>query len=469
MDAPRAAVTDDRTDSLAEDLLSGPAGGGVEDRGGRSKDKRADRPKPGAAGDLVVSRVADRAGLDTIKEAWRAVWADSRDATPFQSWEWADAWERHYGAEQELWILVARAGSTVVGIMPLGLSRSGRLGPRRLGFLGDYATDFSNLVARRGYEEAALKAFLGFLKAERAAWDLIDLQHVPNESVLAEAVPPSGLRLRRAICRFCLVKPLDASWDQLLGGMSQNMRGNLRRRQRQLDRDFKSAVFDITPAAEREDTLGALFDLNRARWNARRGEGASFFDSPRMQDFQKDVAQAFEERGWLRLHRLRVDGKTRAVAYCLQFGDRYDFYNASFDLELAKYSLGIVLLSQAIASACREGAREFAFGRGNTTYKYAWKPIERPSYRFLVSNGTLRSQLAFALASGYSYLEEKNVGVKLSNLLWGQQSLPVRLRERWQRVVRRVRPKSAAAGTAGRRPGPGHEHGHGSDDGAGHE
>lgn len=392
-------------------------------------------PEPVSAAEAVtISVITDSVGLSAIKEEWHALFKQARSATPYQAWEWCDAWHRHRG--EPLFVLVAWAQGHIVGIFPLARRSYFGLPLRRLVFIGDDASNICDFLAAPGFEKRTLAAFLTYLKTHRESFDLVDLLYIPEGSLLGESIPEQGLFAQRSRCRICLVRPLPATWDALLSEFSQNMRGNLRRRRRQLEREFKSVTIDLATGEEGTAALAQLFAMNRTRWQQRRG--SSFFDDPRIERFELEVARTFEEQGWLRCYRLRIDGITRAVLYCLKIGDRIDFCNAAFDLEFAKYSLGIVLLSHAMAEAIQEGAREFLFGRGNATYKYVWKPIERPCYRLVLGHDAPRSRLAFALAQAYTFFEEKNIGYWVHNLSWGHKSVPVRMRDEWQRVKGRI-------------------------------
>jgi CelD/BcsL family acetyltransferase involved in cellulose biosynthesis len=131
------------------------------------------------------------------------------------------------------------------------------------------------------------------------------------------------------------------------------------------------------------------------------------------------VARRFLQRGWLRLHRLRLDGETAAAFYCFQLGRRVYYYLSGFDVAFGKFSIGNVLMAQAIERAIADGATEFDLLRGDETYKFAWKAEERETLRLIVGRPAWRSSFALGAHRLERYLEHK--GLALQRRLWGRK------------------------------------------------
>src|SRR5206468_3397596 len=116
--------------------------------------------------------------------------------------------------------------------------------------------------------------------------------------------------------------------------------------------------------------MTAFFDLHARRWRSRWQPGVLF--GRRIQQFHRAAARGLLEEGSLRLHALRLDGRTVASLYCFaQAGVGY-YYLGGFDPDLARRSVGTLLTAHAMEEAVREGCREFDFLRGREPYKYRW-------------------------------------------------------------------------------------------------
>jgi CelD/BcsL family acetyltransferase involved in cellulose biosynthesis len=365
---------------------------------------------------LAVSEVADAEGLSSLEGDWSDLVGRAADPTPFQSFEWQATWWRHYGRGR-LWILAAREGGVLQGLMPLHISRYRSTPLRQVRFLGAPLSDFQEILAARGRETEVREAFVAHLAAHSDRWDLCDFADQRKGTSLTVGEMPEGLRPLLVPHRVCPYVPLTPSWDEFVKGLSKNMRANVGRRRRQVAKQF-TAEYDLAT----EETVGTameeLFRLHNVRWRRRGVSGA--FAGARVQAFHHEVARRFLARGWLRLHRLRLDGETRAAFYCFQLGPRVYYYLSGFDVAFGKYSIGNVLMAQAIERAIGDGAREFDLLRGDETYKFAWKAEERETLRLILGRAALRSSFALSAHRLERFLEHK--GLALQRRLWGRRS-----------------------------------------------
>ena len=360
---------------------------------------------------VAVSEVTTSDGLDALEGDWRDLLARAADATPFQSHEWQATWWRHHGRGR-LWVLVAHDNGVMVGLMPLHIMRYRATPLRQVRFLGAPLSDFQEILAARGHERAVRDAFLDHLAAHASRWDLCDFADQRKGTSLTVGEMPAGLRPLLVHHRVCPYVPLSASWDEFTKRLSKNMRTNVGRRRRQVAKQFR-AEYDVADDASLTTAMEELFRLHNARWRRRGVAGA------RMQAFHHEVARRFLARGWLRLHRLRLDGETRAVFYCFMLGRRVYYYLSGFDVAYGKFSIGNVLMAQAIERAIGDGADEFDLLRGDETYKFAWKAEERETLRLIIGRPALRSSFALGAHRLERFIEHK--GLALQRRLWGRR------------------------------------------------
>jgi CelD/BcsL family acetyltransferase involved in cellulose biosynthesis len=365
---------------------------------------------------MNVAALDDDAAFDRLAGEWRALHDAAPTATPFQSWEWARAWWAHR-RRGRLCILCARdADGALVGLMPLVVAPYGLA--RRVTFLGAPEADYQDLLAAPAHADAVRDAFVRWLAAAARRWDVIDLPDVREDSALATLAPPApGLVARSFIHRVCPYLSLDqngADWRLAAG---KQLRTRIGRKQRQLRRDHQ-VDFDLAGGDELPHALDDLFWLHNRRWRRRGLAGA--FARPSVRRFHRELAQRFAARGWLRLHRLRVDGKTRAAFYCFADGARVYYYLSGFDLALGRYSPGTVLMARAVEEAQAGGARVFDLLRGDENYKREWGAREHRTMRVVV---TKRRSLRSWLAAQAIAVERVAAvaGSRLRNRLWGHR------------------------------------------------
>jgi CelD/BcsL family acetyltransferase involved in cellulose biosynthesis len=364
---------------------------------------------------LTVSEVTDPAGLAALEADWRELHDRAADPTPFQSFEWQATWWRHHGRGR-LWVLVARDNSVTVGLMPLHISRYRGTPLRQVRFLGAPLSDFQEILAAPGWELPARDAFLRYLETHARRWDLCDFADQRKGTSLTAGEMPDGLRPLLIHHRVCPYIRLDESWEKFVSRLSKNMRANVGRRRRQVAKQFR-AEYDLAAPETVQAAMEELFRLHNGRWRRRGVSGA--FAGARMQQFHHDVARQFLGRGWLRLHRLRLDGETRAAFYCFQLRERVYYYLSGFDIAYGKYSIGNVLMAQAIERGIADGAREFDLLRGDETYKFAWKAEERDTLRLILGRAALRSSFALSAHRLERFIEHR--GLALQRRMWGRK------------------------------------------------
>ena len=231
-------------------------------------------------------------------------------------------------------------------------------------------------------------------------------------SPLAEARSPS-LVVERVFHRQCPVIALPPTWQEYDRAMGTKLRGNLKRRKRQLDEAF-AAQLETVQAPSLAASMQALFRLHNTRWR-RRGAMVAF-SGHKLQAFHLQVAERFLQRGWLRLHRLVLDGETRAAMYTFQLRTRVYHYLAGFDPQLARFGPGALLMQHALKRAIDEGVTEFDLLRGDESYKYTWKARDYATCRLIVGNGTLRSRIATGGHRVERWVERR--GLEVQRWMW---------------------------------------------------
>ncbi|HZT41365.1 MAG TPA: GNAT family N-acetyltransferase [Chthonomonadaceae bacterium] len=340
---------------------------------------------------MRIVEIRKREAVTQLREAWCALQAQCPDATPYQTWEWNEAWWRHFRARKRLRLLLfyrrQEGGDALVGIAPFYTSWHYGMPLRRLAWLGTGCSDYLGPLARPEVAAEVARALMDYLRADLRGWDLADLQQIRAGSPLLGCGPQA--RPRRAVesqsllpMETCPYLPLPPDWETFLAQLGKGMRSNLRYYERLIERTFPDVCFSLADANTLEAGMSALFRLHQRRWNARWLPGA--LGHPRVRAFHREVAARFLERGWLRLHLLALDGAVRSALYCFAFGGRTYYYLGGFAPEYGKYSLGTLLTGRAIRQAIEESCSEFDFLRGSEPYKYRWMPEERLNYRLLL-------------------------------------------------------------------------------------
>jgi CelD/BcsL family acetyltransferase involved in cellulose biosynthesis len=311
---------------------------------------------------LRIHEHVQPSSFDALRPEWDALVERSPDSTIFQTWEWLSTWWAHFG-NGRLVLLAAQDGDELVGLAPLFLA--GGL-PRRLCFIGDGISDYPDFIVAQDRVDEFLDALAAYLD-ERGRWDLVDLCDVRNDRGVAFRFTPARFA-RHAIpgTRTPHIK-LPPTREQYLASFTSNQRKNLRKDERELKEAFQVA-FEATPARDQlEIAFGELIELHQATWRTR-GEPGNLSD-PRVLAFHRALIGPMHERGWLRLWRLKLDGRTCAAVYTFSYRRINYAYIMGADPNLRDYSVLKGTLARGFEDELARGTVELDLLRGNEPYK----------------------------------------------------------------------------------------------------
>ena len=325
--------------------------------------------------------------FEPIETEWRRFECFA-DCTPFQTFDWLSAWQRHIGRRAHVQPVIAVAsfadGATAC-ILPLGIDR--HRGTRRLCWLGQDVNDYNApLVARDFAQRVSPDRF-------RAAWselrarmrrqpslrhDWIELEKMPQmigDQInpffgLKLAVNPSGAHFTR----------LDDRWENFYAHKRSSATRRRDRAKRKRLAEFGEIRFrGCSDLDDARRTLEVLI-AQKERLFAHRGI-PDMFARPGWREFFLELASvsppspAFAQDGKLAVHISRVQFGTLcgAVNLGLVFRDTYYHMLASYDDgALAHYGPGALHLRELLAYAIGLGLERFDFTIGDEPYKLEW-------------------------------------------------------------------------------------------------
>jgi CelD/BcsL family acetyltransferase involved in cellulose biosynthesis len=301
---------------------------------------------------VIPYLVIEPVGFDELRPGWTNL--ASFSAGIFATWEWADAWWRHYGRGAELLLHACRdADGALVAVVPLYVWQRWPL--RVLRFIGHGPSDeLGPVTAPTGDSpgHAALR-----LTLERLDWNVFFGELLPFDLDWAEL---AGGRVWRRESTPRMLLAADG-WPAYLAERSAGFRQQIGRRRRRLEE--LGARYRLADAASLDHDLDTLFALHRARWGGRRTD---FVDSP----FQREINRTALARGWLRLWLLELGGRPIAAWHGFSVGGVVSYYQAGRDPDYDHLAPGFALMAHSVEQAFREDASEYRFGRGDEAFKF---------------------------------------------------------------------------------------------------
>lgn len=339
--------------------------------------------------------VSDNDLFDALKTDWDQL-LEECDASIYQSYEWQRTWWKHFGEKNRsasLHIVVVKRGGRVIGIAPFFIEKIrtlGFIGYRRLAFIGQGPSDYLDVVFARGDEAVCADLVATHLAASSDLFDVIHLEdftdRFPNHTLLFEALKRKAFRGRHFINEYCPRTTLLESWEDTLASFKIDNRREIRRRQRNLHKNFAIEYEAITGETDAASGIEEFIVMHQQKWQ---NEGHSgVFAESRMGKFHREVAQLFARRGWLFLTFLSANGTKAAALYCFLFRDDLAVYltgNANRS-DVFKFSPGRVLTAYCMEEAVKQGKKVCDFMRGTEQYKYELDAKDIPNWAVLMYN-----------------------------------------------------------------------------------
>jgi CelD/BcsL family acetyltransferase involved in cellulose biosynthesis len=332
-------------------------------------------------------RVEPLPNLEQLREPWQRL--AQLNCNPFLSWEWASTWWQHFGRDREQKMLGCYdAGGELIGIAPLYFDSKRRL--RVLRFVGHFPADQLEPLCAPEHLAADTASVRRHLAGERC-WDLLLTERLPGEANLGAALEAEPIRAEATP----ELELETSDWDQFLASKSSNFRGQIRNRQRRLERDHELRFRLADDPEGLEADMDALFKLHELRYGAaEKGLGAFSHELAR---FHRDFARLALENGWLRLWFAYFDGEPAAAWYGFRLGGADWFYQSGRDPQYDRQSVGFVLMAHTLHDAVSSGMGTYKLLLGAEEYKKRFSSREPVVETFAVTR-TVRGRLALRAA-----------------------------------------------------------------------
>ncbi len=351
---------------------------------------------------LSIETITSAHALASLQPEWRLLASSHGAGLPFMTWEWHDAWWRHFRENRirvrvSPYVLAFRASGDLVAVAPMMITRRPVLGLRILDFFGagPHITELRGVLCDPHFEAQVHRALLSHVAGCARDWDWVCWRGMregsPAERVLAAS---PDLRIIDEIPDYVL--PLAASWDEFKATRSRNLKESLRKCYNSLRRDGHVFALEVaTTPGEVAVALQQLFRLHRAR--AERQDTVRHVDvfaSPAARRFLVDVSRQLAERNGIRIFQLRVGREVVAARIGFTMGTSMYLYYSGYDPRWSRYSVMTTTVAEAIKYAIGAGFQSVNLSIGTDVSKTRWGP-EAITYRSAIQpSPSLRGRFA---------------------------------------------------------------------------
>jgi hypothetical protein len=328
-----------------------------------------------------------------LKKEWNELLAKSKCFPVCLQWEWMDLWWKHFSQDDyQLVLLTFRKEKKLVGIFPLVCMKKKVkfcISINRLVFMGtgeneeeEVTSEFLDIISEPGYEDEICSLSVDFLLNEYVKWDVIELCHQLDNSVLAvqflNELSNSKFLYQKSIIGYRRYIRLEKKYDEYVEKRSKSFRKNLRNYTNRLNKLGEVKKEFITQYDQLDYFFKSLIELHTSRFDGLPVE--SSYNSSRFTGFHKDYLKVALEKKQLDLMLLTVDGEVVSIEYNYKLGDIVHAYSGGFVSAYKKISLGFLSINMMIEKAIDDNRAVFDFMAGDrdsyvSTYGCECEPL----------------------------------------------------------------------------------------------
>jgi CelD/BcsL family acetyltransferase involved in cellulose biosynthesis len=304
---------------------------------------------------------SDLAGFGEIASDWDRLAAGG--GSPFLTAAWLSSWWRAFAPERAS-ALVLRADDESILAGGLFLETDGALRAA----VNDHTNDWG-IVAEDDEARACFWAEVARLGRRRVALEPL-LDEADAVRTPRRALEEAGYRLAEETLEPSPWLELPDSFDDLLAGRSRNLRSQVGRRRRALEREGELTLRVVKGGPTLGGDLDAFFALEAGGWKGR--SGTAIAADADLVELYRGFAESAAAHGWLRLYMLELNDRLVAADYgCVFEGCGY-LIKTSFDEELGRFAPGLVLRAGVLGASIDEGLQRYDFLGGPDEYKLRW-------------------------------------------------------------------------------------------------
>jgi CelD/BcsL family acetyltransferase involved in cellulose biosynthesis len=332
-----------------------------------------------AAPTTSIATVSTPDAFDALAGEWDGLVRAMPRPSPFLLHGWLAEWWRHYAADFDVGVHVARTDGRLVAALALVVRR--RAGLRVAEFMGGVTAVLGDLLVAPGTPPAVVG---GVVDRVAGSCDVADLHGLTAHSRIAEALGPRLGVIERIEAP---VLDLTGGWDAVYRAKTNAKKRNLHKRRRRQLGELGNVTVEVARDLDAlEPALEDAFRLHNLRWEGR--PDGSDFASETGTRFQRAALRRMAALGLPRIVTLRLDGRAIAFHYWFAFAGKMYVHRLAFDPALARWSPGLINTLDAIEAAAGEGLTRVEFLGGGERYKLELADRLEPLYH------------GFGLASG---------------------------------------------------------------------
>jgi CelD/BcsL family acetyltransferase involved in cellulose biosynthesis len=318
-----------------------------------------------------------------LRQQWDGLVNSMERPQVFYTWEWAQAVCKAYAGEMQPLFCMARREGVLVGIVALALS--GDDDHRKASFLTSTTADYCDFISAPLDRLQLVRLTMNALAAMGVR--KFEFANVPADSASIPAIA-SAIRARKL---FSFSRPayLCAQVNLQLPHARDNAVRSARRKAKRKEKALiSSGQTSVVHGKQWSDIALSFPKYAGAHVSRFLAEGKlSNLIKKRRRDFLEELGQLLDQRGWLTLSTVTLNGEPIAWNYGMSFHGTWFWYQPAFDLNWSRFSPGTYLLNEIILAASQDSAcHTIDLGLGEEDYKNKYSNSARQTHHISASD-----------------------------------------------------------------------------------
>ena len=312
------------------------------------------------------------------QKSWDALLTPSPLNTIYQTYRWHAASWQTYQKDKELFLIAVKENETLLGVAPFFKLREGKI--KVLKFLSALRGDYADFIYPKENAGIFLSIFQ-FLSQHKNLWDEIILENIPQSSTTHQLLQKAGevfkipVSLINKELSFSLAFTKDPALTQAILHKDKILKSQAHFK--------KLSGYEVLHLHRQEEILPYLdqfFAQHIERWG--QTKSPSLFLESRHREFYQNLLKELDTTNFLTFSVVKSQGKSIAFHYGFSYDKTFLWYKPTFDIHLAKFSPGSVLLKEVMDYAFFKGFHEFDFTIGPDPYKERFTNEVRENFTY---------------------------------------------------------------------------------------
>lgn len=323
-------------------------------------------------------------GLEKYADAWDLLALNNARQHPVLTHAWVSANLKTCVPPGESWFcLFAFDSQELVGVLPL-ISKETRFLGRRYLLLQTpiFHTHWVDFLAKETYENKVIQLFADYLNDLRPRVIRLIMRYVVNSS------PTTGI-LKKGIhgfhpifkpCGFESIIPVKGTFTDYKNGLSNKLKGNLRRSNNSLKKIGDSKVIITGKNSDAQEELLRFAEIEKSGWKGREGTAIKY----RNWEFFEQLVQNMDQKNWLQWFFLEAENKRIAGYMVMPFGRSAIILKTSYHDEYRTLSPGAVLTEKMIEHIFSTGEYDTINFLTDFKWLLRWNVQQNQYYRIII-------------------------------------------------------------------------------------